>query len=105
MSELIGFNPLNKRSTYVEYPDPSNPDVFIIRECFDKSHATEARDRVQDMKADGLGKGEGMRVHASVPPYVQVEIANKYGQHALQDRQFVAQVVARDYPLLILNNA
>lgn len=101
--ELVGFNPLNRRSTYVE-TCPHTGET-IIRELFDKSHALEVKDRAQLLKAEGLARGENMRLAFSLPPYLQVEILEKFGVDWRERDHWPAlfNIVRTEYPHLIVN--
>lgn len=100
--ELIDYNPMIGRWTFAG-DDPHTGDT-IIEEKFDKAHALQTVDRTRLMQRDGLGKGEGIRLHCSIPPYVQVEMVNNYGVD-LKDLDAVFKIVRTDYPHLIVNKA
>ena len=101
MTELIGFNPLNRRYTFVE--EDALTGETVIREAFDKSHALAVKDRAKEMKDAGSGKGQNMRLACSVPPFVQVELTNQYGPEILQDFDALLFVIKRDYPHLMVH--
>ena len=100
--ELIGFNPLNRRWTYAT-EDAHTGDTVIV-EKYDKSHALEVRDRSQLLASEKLGRGENIRLGCSIPPYVQVEIAEKLGK-AVSRIPLVElwAIIRRDYPHLVVN--
>ena len=101
MTELVGFNPLNRRYTTVEKDALTGDDVIV--EHFDKSHALAVKDRAKEMREAGSGKGQNMRLACSVPPFVQVELTNQYGPEILQDFDALLFVIKRDYPHLMVH--
>lgn len=101
MTELIGFNPLNRRYTTVEKDALTGEDVIV--ESFDKSHALAVKDRAKDMRDAGSGIGKDMRLACSIPPFVQVELTNQYGMEILQDFDALLFVIKRDYPHLMVH--
>lgn len=101
--ELIDYNPRFGRWTFAG-DDPHTGDT-IIRELFDKNHALAVRDRAQLLAADKLARGEDMRLAFSLPPYVQVEMMDKWGVDCRNrdhwDRVF--DLVRTEYPHLLVN--
>ena len=101
MTELVGFNPLNRRYTTVEKDALTGDDVIV--EHFDKSHALAVKDRAKEMREAGSGVGQNMCLACSVPPFVQVELTNQYGPEILQDFDALLFVIKRDYPHLMVH--
>lgn len=100
--ELVGFNPMNRRYTFADI-DPHNGDTVIV-EKFDKSHAIEVRDRSQLLAGDKLGRGENIRLGCSIPPYVQVEMLQKFGVDCRRvPLEELFALVRREYPHLVVN--
>lgn len=102
--ELIEFNPRFGRATYVE-DDPLTGDS-IIREVFQESHAKAVVDRCRLMNNHGLGRGDDMRLHCSVPPVVQEELRQIHGIDCRNSEHWPAlfQKIRTDYPYLIVNS-
>ena len=100
--ELIGFNPVNRRSTFAG-TDPHTGET-IIAEHYDKTHALAVKDRSQLLAGEKQGRGENMRLGCSIPPYVQVEILNKFG---IDCRKMplveLFELIKREYPHLVVN--
>lgn len=102
--ELIGFNPLNRRYTYVE-EDPHTGET-VIRELFDESHALATKERAKEMRDAGTGKGESMRLACSVSPYIRTQIAEKYGISLRElegNLPLLLGYIKRDYPHLMVH--
>lgn len=100
--ELIGFNPLNRRYTFAE--EDVHTGETVIVEKFDKSHALEVKDRSQLLAGEKLGRGENIRLGCSIPPYVQVEILEKFGVDCRKvPLMELFALIRREYPHLVVN--
>lgn len=75
MRELVDYNPMFGRYTYVEDGDQ---DEFTIREVFDRRLSKAVVDRNKALEGTQRTDGD-MRLTASIPPEVQLEWVEKFG--------------------------
>lgn len=103
--ELIDFNPMFGRWTFAG-EDPHTGET-VISEKFDKAHAIKTVDRTKLQEREGFGKGESVRLHCNIPPYVQVEIIQKYGVDLRQPGIYpwLRKIIETEYPHLVVNKA
>lgn len=103
--DLIDYNPMFGRWTFAG-DDPQTGETVIV-EKFDKAHALATVDRTRLMEREGGGKGEDMRLHCSIPPFVQVEMLQKYGVDCRNREHLPAvfKLIRTEYPHLIVNKA
>lgn len=101
--DLLEYSPRFGRATYVE-DDPHTGDS-IIREVFEHRHAQAVVDRCRLMNNHGLGRGEDMRLHCSVPPVVVEELRQR-GIDCRDSEHWPAvfEAIRTDYPHLIVNS-
>lgn len=100
--ELVEFNRRFGRATYVE--DDTKTGNTIIREVFEEKHARDVVDRCRLMNNHGLGRGEDMRLHCSVP-HVVIEELRQQGIDCRNSDHWPAMFarIRTDYPHLIVN--
>lgn len=101
--ELIDYNPMFGRWTFAG-DDPHNGDT-IIREVYDKTHALAVKDRAQLLASEKLARGEDMRLAFSLPPFVQVEMMEKWGVDPRNRDHWekIFDLVRTEYPHLLVN--
>lgn len=103
--ELIDYSPMFGRWTFAG--DDRQTGETVIVEKFDKGHALKTVDRTKLMASEGLGRGENLRLHCSIPPFVQVEMLEKWGVDCKSRDHLpkVFELIRTEYPHLIVNKA